>query len=96
MQRQPATSRKLLVALQHQHDRVELCVADSGPGFAEGFSNDTSWQLLKSTKATGMGIGLFLAQTAAANHFGQLRIGRSARLGGAEVLIELPGPLNPT
>jgi signal transduction histidine kinase len=65
-------------------------MADSGPGFPPNYRNHTSWELLKSTKATGMGLGLFLAQTAATNHHGQLHIGRSARLGGAEVVIKLP------
>jgi signal transduction histidine kinase len=37
-----------------------------------------------------MGLGLFLAQTAAANHHGDLLIGRSSQLGGAEVVIILP------
>jgi signal transduction histidine kinase len=37
-----------------------------------------------------MGLGLFIAQTAATNHHGRLRIGRSSLLGGAEVVIELP------
>jgi signal transduction histidine kinase len=37
-----------------------------------------------------MGIGLFIAQTAATNHHGQLSIARSSELGGAEVVIELP------
>lgn len=41
-----------------------------------------------------MGLGLFLAQTAAANHHGRLLIGRSPTLGGAEVVMELP--LNPS
>lgn len=69
---------------------LRVVVADSGPGFPADHSNDTSWELLKSTKATGMGLGLFLAQTAASNHHGHLRIGRSDELGGAEVVIELP------
>ena len=90
MQAQPVSDRHLLVQLARRPDRLELTVADSGPGFPAGFHNDTSWELLKSTKASGMGIGLFIATTAATNHRGQLHIGRSSRLGGAEVVIELP------
>jgi len=84
--------RRLLLELRRHSERLELVVADSGPGFPEGFSGDTSWALLQSTKATGMGIGLFLAQTAATNHRGQLCLGRSASLGGAEVRLILPLP----
>jgi signal transduction histidine kinase len=90
MATQPSSNRQLAVHLQRQAQCIFIRIADSGPGFADDFSGDTSWEVLKSSKATGMGIGLFLAQTAASNHHGQLRIGRSAELGGAEVVIELP------
>jgi C4-dicarboxylate-specific signal transduction histidine kinase len=90
MHQQQPGNRQLRLRLQQHGDRVELSVADSGPGFPEAYSSDTSWELLKSTKASGMGIGLFIAQTAATNHHGQLSIGRSSELGGAEVVIELP------
>lgn len=90
LEAQSPASRRLQVQLQRHAQLVAIVVADSGRGFPAGYSSDTSWEMLKSTKATGMGLGLFLAQTAAANHRGTLRIGRSATLGGAEVVIELP------
>lgn len=90
MDQQPAENRQLLICLQNQRDHVLLRVADSGPGFPHDYNGTTSWELLKSTKASGMGIGLFLAQTAAINHGGCLRIGRHADLGGAEVVLEIP------
>jgi PAS domain S-box-containing protein len=90
MEQQHPSSRRLLLRLQRHPDRLNVVVADSGPGFPPDYRSDPSWELLKSTKATGMGLGLFLAQTAASNHHGQLHIGRNACLGGAEVVIELP------
>lgn len=90
MDQQPPDSRQLLIQLQHHRDQVSIQVADSGPGFPRDYNGTTSWELLKSTKASGMGIGLFLAQTAAINHGGCLRIGRHADLGGAEVVIDIP------
>jgi len=87
---QPREARRLQLQLQRHPDHLNVVVADSGPGFPPHYSNDTSWELLKSTKATGMGLGLFLAETAATNHRGRLRIGRSLALGGAEVVLELP------
>jgi PAS domain S-box-containing protein len=86
----PAANRRVLVQMRCSQEQVAIAVSDSGPGFAADDSGGASWELLKSTKAAGMGIGLFLAQTAAANHGGRLRIGRSSRLGGAEAVIELP------
>lgn len=94
MEAQAPATRRVWVQLVPIRQRVQLRVADSGPGFPDGFSSDTSWELLKSTKASGMGLGLFVAQTAASNHRGSLQIGHSSELGGAEVMIELPR-LNP-
>lgn len=90
MENQPPSTRRIRVELQHQPGQVNVVVADSGPGFPPDHRSDTSWELLKSSKASGMGLGLFLAQTAATNHRGRLRVGRSAALGGAEVVLELP------
>lgn len=90
MAQQSPDNRRLMLELQDQQERVTIRVADSGPGFHRDYNGTTSWELLKSTKASGMGIGLFLAQTAAINHGGCLRIGRDDELGGAEVVIEIP------
>jgi len=90
MEAQPPASRRLLVQLRRQAETVAVVVADSGPGFPAGTSSAVSWEVLKSTKAAGMGLGLFLAHTAATNHRGTLRLGCSTALGGAEVVIELP------
>jgi PAS domain S-box-containing protein len=90
MHQVPKGDRRLLLQLQRHPERLSIVVADSGPGFPPDYRNDSSWELLRSTKSTGMGLGLFLAQTAATNHHGQLHIGRSAGLGGAEVVIDLP------
>ena len=90
MEAQPASDRHLLLQLQRTPAQLRVVVADSGPGFPEDVVNGGSWEVLRSTKSTGMGLGLFLVQTAAANHHGDLHIGRSAQLGGAEVAINLP------
>ena len=90
MDQQPVDSRQLPIRLQHKRDQVSIEVADSGPGFPRDFSGTTSWELLRSTKASGMGIDLFLAQTTAINQGGCLRIGRHAEPGGAEVVMAIP------
>jgi signal transduction histidine kinase len=90
MANQATGSRRLQVQLIRHHEFVEILLADSGPGFPGNFCGEEGWDLLSSTKDKGMGIGLFLVQTAVGNHRGKLRIGRSAALGGAEVVIELP------
>lgn len=90
MEEQPPSQRLLHLALEHQADQLTIRVADSGPGFPKTIGSDTGWEVLKSTKAVGMGIGLFLVQTAVSNHKGWLQLGRSASLGGGEVVITLP------
>lgn len=86
----PVEQRRLDLELQRHAEHLELHIADTGPGFPDDHPAEFDWFLLTSTKATGMGLGLFLAQTAAANHGGYLRIGRSQALGGAEVTLVLP------
>lgn len=90
MGNQRSASRQLLVQLRRIPQGLEIVLADSGPGFPDGFNGESNWEVLKSTKPSGMGLGLFLAQTAVNNHRGQLRIGRSPELGGAEVVVVLP------
>lgn len=98
MEQQPPASRQLLLQLVQEPEMVEVRIGDSGPGFPPNFDCSRSWELLKSTKINGMGIGLFVAQTAVSNHRGTLRIGRCKRLGGAEVglLLPRPSPLTPS
>lgn len=90
MEAQSVSSRQLVLELVRTPGELRVVVADSGPGFPEDVAEGGSWELLRSTKSTGMGLGLFLAQTAAANHHGDVHIGRSSQLGGAEVVINLP------
>jgi len=71
---------------------LELRIADNGPGFIDIQPDQL---LLASTKAGGSGIGLFVASTAVENHGGQLELGHSPDLGGAEVLVRLPALAGP-
>lgn len=71
----------------HGSPWLELRVADNGPGFGE---LQLEQLLLASTKPQGSGVGLFVVNTAAEIHGGTLQLGRSAELGGAEVLLRLP------
>jgi PAS domain S-box-containing protein len=66
---------------------LQLRVADNGPGFSQ---QQLEQLLLASTKPEGSGVGLFVVNTAAQIHGGSLQLGRSAELGGAEVLLSLP------
>lgn len=84
---QPPERRLVVVTLRRDQAHVLLAVADSGPGFCGDPEADT---LMRSSKASGSGLGLFVVRTTLTNHHGRLVIGRSNELGGAEVCIQLP------
>lgn len=79
--------RMALTIRQEGNGCIALVLADNGPGFPEGFDPQIP---LSSTKSTGTGIGLYVVRLTMENHGGSLAIGRSAALGGAEVVLRLP------
>jgi C4-dicarboxylate-specific signal transduction histidine kinase len=74
---------RLDLRLRRDREHVELVVSDNGPGFPPGILEELP---LVSTKAHGMGIGLFVVRTMVENHAGSLGVGLSP-LGGAEVTL---------
>lgn len=88
---------QLLVAAEHDiaAGRAMIVVEDSGPGVS-----DEVLQRLPddpvSTKPFGLGLGLTMCRDVAAAHGGELRVERSAVLGGARIVIALPlSPASP-
>jgi len=84
---QPLAQRQVRLLLERQGLLLRVQISDSGPGFAMDPSDDT---LFHSTKPDGSGLGLFVVRTALSNHQGQLELGRSLSLGGAQVTLVLP------
>jgi C4-dicarboxylate-specific signal transduction histidine kinase len=74
------------VGLVREPGRVSVVVSDNGPGFS---SLQLARQPLETSKQTGTGLGLFLAETTMANHHGELALGRSPQ-GGAEARLVFP------
>lgn len=74
------------VELVQDKQRVSVVVGDNGPGFS---SPQLARQPLQTSKQTGTGLGLFLAETTMANHHGELVLGRSPQ-GGAEARLVFP------
>ncbi len=68
--------------------RALIAVEDSGPGVDQDLRARLCDGAL-STKPFGLGIGLAICRDVAAAHGGELRIERSAELGGARVVIAL-------
>jgi len=92
MQEGPRRQRQLAVTLRELPGWVELVVADSGPGFPPSWLGRdlTEDSLFESSRATGMGLGLYLVGATVENHRGSVRLSRSRELGGAEVTLRFP------
>jgi len=80
-------ARLLHVTLHRQPHHAVICIADNGAGLP---SNDLEELQLCSSKAGGLGLGLYIASLVATNHNGTLQAGRSPSLGGAELCLSLP------
>ncbi len=52
---------------------IQLDVTDNGCGITEDMQNQL-FNLFKSTKATGMGVGLWLTKTIVESHFGEISV----------------------
>jgi signal transduction histidine kinase len=89
---EPRQQRQLAVTLRELPGWVELVVADSGPGFPPSWLGRdlTKDSLFQSSRATGMGLGLYLVGATVENHRGSVCLSRSRELGGAEVTLRFP------
>ena len=86
---QPTDRRKISISLAETPGGLTLNMEDSGPGFTEE-QKLRSEMPIESTKPEGMGMGLFLARTAAENHRASITFSRSPTLGGASVTVTFP------
>jgi signal transduction histidine kinase len=90
--------QRLPASAEHPHGLAGLEVADSGPGLpgldgsggGDHPGRELGRQPLRTTKAHGSGLGLFVVRTTLEQHGGWLQAGRSAELGGAAVSLWLP------
>jgi PAS domain S-box-containing protein len=87
LERAPNGQRQLRVELRRLPAAAELTVSDSGSGLP---STDLSALQLRSSKTTGMGLGLLTAETIATQQGGSLRADRCPQLGGAALCLNLP------
>lgn len=81
--------RKASLTLQDTSSGRVVTIEDSGPGFTTE-DKMRSELPIESTKPEGMGMGLFLARTAAENHRATITFSRSPSLGGAKAEVTFP------
>jgi two-component system, LuxR family, sensor kinase FixL len=81
-------ARELTVSTHAQPDRVEIAVADTGPGIAPEVAEQL-FQPFVSSKADGLGLGLSICRELVEAHGGRLAVA-SVPTGGTRFVISLP------
>jgi PAS domain S-box-containing protein len=76
------------IRVERRGERIELEVADNGPGVAAS-ARERLFEPLVTTKPLGVGLGLSIARNLIDNQGGSIRY-ESSELGGAAFVIDLP------
>ncbi|MEI7894350.1 MAG: ATP-binding protein, partial [Myxococcales bacterium] len=84
-------SKRVVVRAAAEQEGAVLVVEDSGPGVPEGM-RERIFDPYFTTKADGTGLGLAIVKKIVVEHGGSIEVGVSNRLGGACVVVRLPGP----
>jgi len=88
-----SAQRKLVATTRRiADDMIEVAVADTGPGFADGVEASL-FQTFFTTKATGMGVGLSISRSIIEAHGGKMWAETNAS-GGATFRFTLPAAPN--
>ena len=82
----PGDCGEVLVSMRTGEGAATIVVGDNGPGLSGAEVDEL---LLRSDKAEGSGLGLYIVRVALENHGGSLQVGPSP-LGGAEFRVVLP------
>jgi hypothetical protein len=79
---------EITTALVPNHDLVEICVSDSGPGVTQDLK-ERLFMPYFSTKKRGTGLGLAIVSRIIEDHHGSIRVEEN-KPAGARFIIELP------
>jgi signal transduction histidine kinase len=82
------TNKAITLSSEIHENTLQLRVADNGTGVSQN-RQDNLFELLSSTKQTGMGLGLWLCKHIVTRHGGELWY-ENAQGGGAIFVMELP------
>lgn len=86
----PPTGGTIRVTTVDDGREIQLVVEDSGPGVPDDL-RERIFEPYVTTKASGTGVGLALAQHVARAHGGGIAVARSPDLGGARFTVTLVG-----
>ncbi len=84
--------KQITIDARHTQDGVLLTVIDNGDGIPHA-SQEHLFELLSSTKSSGMGLGLWLCKHIITRHGGSISFEPNAG-GGAKFLVSLPSKVN--
>ena len=84
----PAAERKIRISVDDWNGQVRCRIEDSGYGIPDHM-HDQVFRFLKTSKSTGMGLGLWLTKYIVEKNLGKITVSRS-ELGGAMFTIEFP------
>ena len=85
-------AKKVKISVQQDADSVICEIEDSGQGIPEA-QLENVFQFLKTTKTTGMGLGLWLSKYIVERNHGQISVGPS-ELGGASFTMKFPAVMH--
>lgn len=82
------TTRRITIEARQEGSQIFLAVSDNGDGIPES-SREHLFELLSSTKSSGMGLGLWLCKHIITRHGGSIRYEPNLQ-GGAKFVLALP------
>ena len=82
--------RFITVSAERLHDQINLIVQDNGPGIGPELMSQV-FDLFRTTKPDGMGVGLWLSRAVMENHRGHLNFS-NVPSGGARFVMQFPLP----
>lgn len=84
----PGYEKRIAIQTQRVAGEVEIAVSDNGPGVPAEMQEQL-FNILNSSKDTGLGVGLWLCKFIIERHGGRISYG-PGKLGGATFIISLP------
>ena len=92
----PAEGGKVEIRARATGDRVEILIADNGPGIPEAILDEVFQPFVTHGKAGGTGLGLPVVQKIASDHGGEVRIASTGPLGTVfRLILPLKRPTPP-
>ena len=89
MEQENVKNKVIAIRTEQGDDKLLIVITDNGPGISADKHNDL-FELLKTTKESGMGLGLWLSRHIIEQRHGGEIYFNLASQSGAELIISLP------